>query len=164
MVSRLLNHLTTTRWHLRRAFPADVLDQIEAAISTGEHTHAGELRMAIEASLDSDDVFSNVSPRERALQVFNGLAVWDTADNNGVLIYVLYAEHAIEIVADRGYNQRINADIWREICAVAEVEFRAGRFANGAVALVSRISELISRHFPRQTNDFNELPNRPILL
>lgn len=160
---RLIRHLTT-RWHVRQAFDRKVLDRIEAAIRAVEALHAGELRMAIDAALDLEDVLSRVTARARAVEVFKSLQVWDTEHNNGVLIYILYADRAIEIVADRGYNHHVSADEWRAVCAAGEREFRSGRFADGAVELVNQVGRLIARHFPPRGDDLNELPDRPALL
>jgi len=149
---------------MQHAFTREVLNQIEAAIRSNEALHAGELRMAIEAALDFEDVLSRITARERAVEVFKRLQVWDTEHNNGVLIYILYADRAIEIVADRGYNHRVSADEWRTVCAAGELAFRSAQFADGAVALIDQVGRLIARHFPARIGDLNELPDRPTLL
>ena len=164
MLKRVALHVLTTRWHLRRAFPAAALDHVEAAIKSSELRHAGELRVVLEATLSIDELYTRATPRERAVAVFKDLHVWDTAANNGVLIYVLFAERAIEIVADRGYNERVQPEAWRAACAIAEKAFRAGDFESGLIGLVDATGELIARHFPLQVGDVNELSDRPVLL
>ena len=101
--------------------------------------------------------------RERAITMFGKLRVWDTADNNGVLIYLLLAEHAIEIVADRGLNAHVSTEQWRDIVATMRDAFRAGRFEDGLNAAIDAVDELLARHFPAQadTHNPNELPNAP---
>ena len=164
MLRRLLLHLVTTRWHLRRAFPEIALNHVEAAIKASELTHAGELRVVLEGALTLAEVMVKVTPRARAIAVFRDLHGWDTEANNGVVIYVLFAERAIEIIADRGFNGRVSDDEWRAACALAESEFRVGRFETGLVKLITAAGTLIARHFPLRAGDVNELADRPVLL
>jgi uncharacterized membrane protein len=161
-MKRLLTHLTMTRWHLRRAFSERVLDAIEAAIREAEKGHGGEIRFAIESDLPANEVLRGRTPRERALQTFAHLGVWDTHANNGVLIYLLYADRDVEIVADRGFNNLVSAEEWSSVCSKMETLFRAGDFERGAVEGIAAVSRLIARHFPAA--DRNELPDRPVIL
>jgi uncharacterized membrane protein len=163
---RWFRHLFALQRALHRAFPPAALDAIELAIDESERTHTGEIRFAIESALEPGDVWSGKTPRERALEVFAGLGVWDTDANNGVLIYVLLADHDVEIVADRGYNLRVGSDRWSAICDDMEQHFRGGRFQQGAVTGVKAVGQLIAAHFPHRPGgpDRDELPNRPALL
>lgn len=161
---RLLRHLLTTRWQLRRLFPAATLAAIEAAVRAAEREHSGEIRFAIETCLDLRRLLSGASPRDRARQLFGRLGVWDTRRNNGVLIYVLLAEQDIEIVADRGFDGVVQPAEWQEVCRCMENEFRAGHFEAGALAGIRRVSALIGRHFPAAPGDRNELPDAPAVL
>ncbi len=163
MLSRLRRHLFTTRAAVERAFPAATLAAIEAAISTSEQSHSAEIRFVLEPALDWRDLRDGMTPRARALQLFAELGVWDTAANNGVLVYVLYADRAIEIVADRGFSP-IETATWRALCAEAETAFRVGRFEAGSRALIERVGELAARRFPPQAGDADELPNAPLIL
>jgi len=151
-----------TRWHLTRAFPQRTLAAIEHAIETAEHAHGGEIRFALERELSVGDLWRNVSPRERAIELFGQLGVWDTADNNGVLVYVLLADHDVEIVADRGFAQRVTPEEWSEVCQSIEQAYRAGDFERGTLEGIANVSKLIARHYP--VSDHNEQPNRPIVL
>jgi len=164
MWKRLLSHLLTTRWHLRNAFTPAIMDEIERAIRASERRHAGELRVALEAALGVDDLLAGVTPRERALEVFNELRVWDTEQDNGILVYLLYADHALEIVADRGFNARVDDATWRALCEQATEAFRAGRYGPGLVRLVEEIGALVSRHYPPRPDDMNELPDSALFL
>lgn len=161
-VARLTRHIFMPRRSLRRAFDEAALDAIEKAIADTERTHGGEIRVALEASLDPAELFSDISPRQRALNAFSHLGVWDTELNNGVLIYVLWADRDVEIVADRGFNGRIGAQEWAEVCHRMEALFSQGSAALALIAGVQAAGALISRHFP--TADRNELPDRPTLL
>jgi uncharacterized membrane protein len=111
-IGRILTHLFTTAWSVRRAFPANLLDRIEETIRESEATHAGQIRFAVEHSLDLPELLRGVLARERAVEVFSTLRVWDTEQNNGVLIYLLLADHDVEIVADRGIHARVGAQGW----------------------------------------------------
>ena len=71
------------------------------------------MRFVVEASLTPHQLLHRVSARERALAVFSSLRIWDTAANNGVLIYVLLGDHAVEIIADRGVASQVDqAQTW----------------------------------------------------
>ena len=163
-ITRILKHLLLPAAAARRHFTPPVLSAIEAAIAETEAQHSGEIRFAIETTLDLERLWRDVSPRACALDAFAKLRVWDTAGNNGVLIYVLFADHDVEIVADRAVAERVSQSEWDAVCRVVQDEFRAGRFGEGAVAGVQAVGRLLARHFPRAGGDANELPNRPSLL
>jgi uncharacterized membrane protein len=167
-VTRLIRHAAATHWRTRRLFPPATLDAIEQAIARFERTHAGEIRFVIESALSPLHVLNTIAPRARALEVFAHLRVWDTERNNGVLIYVLLADRAVEIVADRGFEGRVSPAEWQAVCRLMEEQFRAGRFEAGSLAGVDAIGSLLTRHFPAQparaTQSHHELPDRPTLL
>ena len=162
--ARLLRH-----WFAmpsRRLFSEDSLARITAAIAEGESRHRGEVCFAVESALGARQVLRGVDARARAGEAFAALRVWDTAANNGVLLYVLLADHAIEIVADRGLSGLVDDAQWRAICARMEERFRAGDHEGGAIAGVEAVSALLAEHFPQDGHeaDEDELPNRPHLL
>jgi uncharacterized membrane protein len=161
---RLIRHLFATRWHTRRRFTPQVLAEIEAAIRAVEAQHAGEIRFAVETALDLGELSRGLASRHRALQVFGQLGVWDTAHNNGVLIYLLLADHIVEIVADRGIASRIPQSQWDELCAQMQRHYKVGQFAQGSIAGVRGVGRLLAQHFPGSRPDPDELPNQPILL
>jgi uncharacterized membrane protein len=161
---RLMRHLFATRWSTRRRFPPTVLAAIETATREAESQHAGEIRFAVETALDLPELWGDLAPRRRAGQVFGQLGIWDTAHNNGVLIYVLLADHVVEIVADRGIAAVIPQSEWDEVCREIERQFRARRFMEGSVAAVHAVGRLLARHFPAARHDADELPNQPVLL
>ena len=161
---RLLTHLMTTRWSLRRRFPPGTLAAIEAAIREAERQHSGEIRFAIETCLDFRRLWRGRDAAWRALDLFSRLRVWDTQQNNGVLIYLLLADRHIEIVPDRGFAGLVADAEWQVVCRCMETEFRAGHFETGALAGIRRVSVLIGRHFPPSAADRNELPNAPVVL
>jgi uncharacterized membrane protein len=161
---RLLRNLLTPFWILRWRYPAPVLARITARIAELERAHPGEVRFAVEHALELGDLISGITPRERALELFGLLRVWDTEYNNGVLIYVLHAEHAVEIVADRGIARAVPQAEWDALCRRVETDFRAGRHADAALAAVDGAAQLLQRYSPAPAATRNELPDQPLLL
>jgi uncharacterized membrane protein len=161
---RLLRHLCTTAARTRVLFSPAVLAQIEAAIGAAEAQHSGEIRFAVETALPLAALWHNVTARARAVQVFAHLRIWDTHANNGVLIYVLRADRAVEILADRGISARVSEAEWQAVCREVETQYRAGRYGDGSSAAVAGVARLLGQHFPGGGSGANELPNQPILL
>jgi uncharacterized membrane protein len=165
-IKRIFHHLLYPHWLARRAFPDAVMDRIEAAVAASEQGHHGEIRVAVEAALHVVPLLRGVDARQRAVQVFAELGVWDTAANNGVLIYLLLADRQVEIVADRGFHGRISSAQWEAICREMEALFVRGEFEAGALAGIGRIHALLRQHFPASVANVganvNELPDRPV--
>lgn len=164
MLRRILKHLFMPQWAVRRRFPPALMDEIQRCIAEVERRHPGELRFVVEHALEPGDLVSGLTPRERALEVFGLLRVWDTELNNGVLVYVLHAEHAVEIVADRGLARRVEQAEWDALCRQVETHFRANRFREGSIAAVEGAGRLLEQHFPPRKSGPNELPDQPLLL
>lgn len=162
--ARVLRHLFATHWGTRRRFTAEVLARIEQALQRIERQHAGELRFAVETAFDLPELWYGVTPRQRALQVFGQLGVWDTAGNNGVLIYVLLADRDVEIIADRAIAAGVSQTEWDAVCRDMEDHFRAGRYAEGSEAGIATIGRLLGKHFPGRGGDRDEQPNQAVLL
>ncbi len=118
----------------------------------------------VETALDGPDLRAGLTPRDRALQTFSDLHLWNTELRNGVLIYVLMADRDVEIVTDRGAAAVISETQWDGVCRLIEGHFREQRFAAGAVAGVEAVGRLLERHFPAQAHNRDELPNQPALL
>jgi uncharacterized membrane protein len=163
-LKRMLRHLFCTAARTRVLFSPAVLAQIEAAIGAAEAQHSGEIRFVVETALHPAALWHNVTPRQRALQVFAHLRIWDTHHNNGVLIYVLRADRAVEILADRGISARVSEAEWQAVCRKVEAHYRAGRYAEGSCAAVAGVARILGQHFPGGGSGANELPNQPILL
>jgi len=163
-LARLWRHLWCERATVRRRFPAALLTEVEQRIAAGETRHAAEVRVAIEASLGLPAVWSRMTPRERALEVFGALRVWDTEDNNGVLIYVLLADQTVEIVADRSAARAVSDAQWRAITEAMIRAFRAGRYRDGLLGAIDELESRLAEVFPASGHNPDELPNRPALL
>src|SRR6516162_1765006 len=112
---RWIKHLAAHS-RVSRLFPASALEAIHQAITAGEQRHSGQVRFAIEHASPLRDLWRGRSSRDRAHDAFAHLRVWDTEHNSGVLIYMLLADRAIEIVADRGIAARVPQSEWQTIC------------------------------------------------
>jgi uncharacterized membrane protein len=163
-IRRIGRHLLEHRWRLRRDFPPKVLAAIEQAIKAGEVTHSGQVRFVVEGALDGAPLFRDQPARERALDIFSHLRIWDTTHNNGVLIYLLLADRDVEIIADRGIDAKVGADGWEKICTEMETDFRSGNFERGAIRGIEAVSRQLAAHFPGHGGGPNELPDAPVVI
>jgi uncharacterized membrane protein len=162
-LERFWRHVVMTPWKAARAFPAATMERIQREIAEQEARHRGEVCFVVEAELTTAQLWQGLTSRERARQVFAAEGIWNTEENNGVLIYVLLAEHKVEIVADRGIDRRADPGAWQGIVDAMDAHFRAGRFEQGAVEGLQAVGALLQRHFPAQGEARNELADRPIL-
>ncbi|HZR68420.1 MAG TPA: TPM domain-containing protein [Burkholderiales bacterium] len=164
-LARFARHFFGSHHTVRAAFPEATLGAIERAIGEGEKRHSGQIEFAIEASLPIPALLRGLTARERALEWFARLRVWDTEHNSGVLVYLLLADRRIEIVADRGIHSKVGTASWEAICGEMQRRFAQGRFEEGVVLGVRAISDLLAAHFPRGAGEQpNELPDRPVVL
>ena len=159
---RVLRHLLVPAWRARAAFSVPVLAAIERAIADSERGHGGQIRFAAEPALELGALLRGQSGRERAIEVFSELRVWDTERNNGVLIYLLLADRDVEIVADRGIARQVAPERWQAICRDMETELRAGRLEHGVVRGIAAVGFELTKHFPGAGE--GELPDAPTLL
>jgi uncharacterized membrane protein len=163
-LSRWLKHAFMPPWCWRLSFPADVLNDIEKAVKQSESQHSGELRFAIENSLAPGWVWHRMAARHRAAQVFSNLRVWDTEENSGVLIYVQLADREVHILADRGISKRVEQAEWDRIAQLIQTQFHDKRFREGSLQGIAEITNLLAAHFPANSDNDNELPNRPVII
>ena len=163
-IGRIARHLVEHRWRVRRVFPPKVLANIEAVIRTGETTHAGQVRFVVEGALDGVPLLHNQPARARALDIFSHLRIWDTKHNNGVLIYLLLADRKVEIIADRGIDEKVGTEGWQLICRDMEADFTEGRFETGVIKGIEAVSRELAKHFPPDGHPRNELPDAPVVL
>ena len=163
-IGRIGKHLLLNRGRVRRAFPRPALANIERAIKASEAVHAGQIRFAVEGALDGAALFRDQPARDRAIDVFAELRLWDTAHRNGILIYLLLADRDVEIVADRGIAEKVPQAEWETICRQMEAEFRSGNFEGGVLKGIAAATQLLAKHFPAAGQRPNELPDRPVVL
>ena len=164
--SRLLKHRWLDESDARRALGEAALARLQARVTASERLHSGEIRICVEAGLPLSYLWRRASARDRALTLFGKLRVWDTEHNNGVLIYLLLAERRIEIVADRGLNQHIDAEHWAQIARDMSAAFKFAQFELGLNQAVDAVGELLRRHFPLApgASNPNELADLPVIL
>ncbi|MBS2132106.1 TPM domain-containing protein (plasmid) [Burkholderia thailandensis] len=163
-IRRIIRHLLTTHWMVRRAFSRDARAAIGRAIKACDAGHAGAVCFAVEGALHSAALLRGQSARERAIEVFSQLRVWDTEHNNGVLIYVLLADRAVEIVADRGVHEKVGETGWQAICAPMETAFRQAAYRDGAVKGIQAVAQHLTTHYPAIGPNRDELPDAPVML
>jgi uncharacterized membrane protein len=166
-IGRLLRH----RWHdeaaVHRLLPPEALARIGQRVAASERRHTGQIRICIEAGLPWSYIRRHATARQRAITLFGKLRVWDTAQNNGVLIYLLLAERAIEIVADRGIDTHVDAADWAALAGRMATAFRDGRYEDGVTQALEEVSALLVAHFPADPGAAphgNELPDAPVVL
>ena len=162
-VLRLLKHRLFDEGDARRALGEAAMARIEAHVRESETRHSGEIRVCVEAGLPLSYLWRDATARERAVTLFGKLRVWDTEANNGVLIYLLLAEHAIEIVADRAVARLVPQAEWDRLAATMADAFRAGRFEDGLMQAIEGVERHLVQHFPLAEGvaNPNELPDRP---
>ena len=163
-LKRVVRHLLMNRWRVALAFPPRTLSAIEDSIVASHKTHAGQVRFAVEGALHSALLLRGEDARTRAVEVFSQLRVWDTEQNNGVLIYLLLADRDVEIVADRGVHAKVDANDWESICRTMEAEFRLSNYESGVVKGIGDVTELLKKHFPASVTSFEELSPDPVVL
>lgn len=170
--TRILRHAWWDASDSRRALPPDAAQRLAEWVAESERHHSGEIRLCVEAGLPlhmlwpvPDEVSFPVVIRQRARDWFGRLGVWDTQHNNGVLIYVLLAERAIEIVADRGLDAHVGQAQWQAQLDTLRDAFRRGEFEQGLAAVVREVGALLERHFPAEPGQANpnELPDAVVL-
>lgn len=163
---RLLKHRWLDESDASRALGAGALRRLQERVAASERVHSGEIRICVEASLPLSYLWRQASARDRAVALFGKLRVWDTEHNNGVLLYLLLAEHRIEIVADRGLNQHIATAQWVQIAHEMSAAFRSGQFEQGLNQAIDAVSKLLSNYFPLapDASNPNELADAPLIL
>lgn len=168
-IRRLWRHRWLDEHDTRRAIDPELVQRLARRVRASEQRHRGEVRFCVEASLPNSYLLRDSAMREivrqRALTMFSKLRVWDTEENNGVLIYLLLAEHAIEIVADRGLNKHVSPAQWQAMVRRMGSAFIAGEFETGLTQALEEVSALLVEHFPATQGEQkgNQLPDSPVL-
>jgi uncharacterized membrane protein len=162
--ARTLRHLLLPDWWPLRHWPGPLRARIQEAIRRSETLHQAELRLVIEAGLPLACLKATHTARDRAIELFARLGVWDTEENSGVLIYLQLIDRRVEIVADRGIHARVGQAFWDQVCRDMEAEFRAGRMEAGALAAIAAITAVLVAHFPAAADNRNELPDDVVVL
>jgi len=164
-LGRIWRHLWLDESDTRKAIPRELAERLKDRVAASEQRHTGQVRICVEAALPLSYLWRNETPRQRAVTMFGKLRVWDTEHNNGVLIYLLLAERAIEIVADRGLARHVAPHEWHAIVERMRSALREGRFEDGLTQALEEVSALLVERFPAQAGEGNpnELPDAPVL-
>ena len=164
--ARLVRH-RWTEMHMRKALPQQALRELEALIAHSELRHTGQVRICVEAGLPFSYIWRDATARQRALSMFGKLRVWDTEHNNGVLIYLLLADHAIEIVADRALHRTMSEEQWQTLISDMQSAFQGGHFHIGLMSALERVGRQLETHFPRRqdqaASNTDGLPDAPVI-
>jgi uncharacterized membrane protein len=173
---QLLRTTLRHRWldesDTRRVIDAAMLERLRARVAASETRHTGEIRIYVEAGLPMPYLWRHLRQqapmqslvRERATEMFGALRVWDTHHNNGVLIYLLLAEHEIELVADRGLNAIVQPADWQAMVQRMGKAFSSGKFEDGLTQALAEVSAPLIAHFPAgPVANANDLPDTPVL-
>ncbi|MBC7434779.1 MAG: TPM domain-containing protein [Bdellovibrionales bacterium] len=165
LLRRMFKHRWLDESDARRAIPAEMAERLRARVAASESRHSGEIRIYIEAGLPLSYLWRKATARERAVAMFGRLRVWDTQDNNGVLIYLLLAERAIELVADRGLNQCVAPAEWQAMVSRMGAAFTEGRYEDGLTQAIAEVSALLVQNYPSRPGqaNVNELPDAPVI-
>lgn len=165
ILARILRHRWLDESDTHKAIPPQLVNRLMHRVAASEQRHSGQIRIYVEAGLPMSYLWRGAGARERAVALFGKLRVWDTESNNGVLIYLLLAENAIEIVADRGLASRVAQHEWQAIVARMGSAFRDARFEDGLTQALEEVSALLVAHFPLRAGETtaNELPDQPVL-
>jgi uncharacterized membrane protein len=163
-LKRFFRHVWMSPLIARRSFSRPTFTAIEEAVTACEKTHRGQIRFVVEPELTTHQLWMRLSSRARAVEVFSGLRVWDTEENNGVLVYVLLADRKVEIIADRGIHKHVGDARWQAICKEMEHHFRRGEFRDGSVNAINKIGVELAHYFPAQGTQTNEQSDAPVML
>jgi len=151
-IQRLFKHWFTGPREAARAFPLDALERLQQIITEGEQTHRAEVRLIIEAAMPLRKVWRGMSTRQRAIDLFGSYRVWDTEENNGVLLYLNLAEHQLELVTDRAAARAVTHEDWQKICDPMLAAFRQGAYEEGTAQGLRAIHRELHEVFPAQAD------------
>ncbi len=164
-LKRIFKHRWLDESAARRVLPPELLQRLTQAVAASERRHTGEVRICVEAGLPLGYLWRGATARERAVMLFGKLRVWDTEHNNGVLIYLLLADHSIELVADRGLNNAVSGAQWKSMVDRLAGALRERRFEDGLTQALEEVSAVLVEHCPLATGQSraNELPDEPAI-
>lgn len=127
--------------------------KVVAAIAAAESRTSGEIRVLVGRDKAEEPVLA-------AERHFERLGMTETAERNGVLIFLAPRSHTFAIVGDTAIHEKCGEAFWQGVAGSMEAHFKRGEFTEGLVNGVQRAGELLALNFPRRPDDRNELPNR----
>ena len=143
---RWLRHCFYMPWRTRHYFNPEARDRIQQAVTAAEQGHSGEIQVIIEGHLPLNMAWVT-STHSRAQQLFALYGVWDTAHNSGVLLYINLCERQVEIVADRGINQQVDAVHWQQVCAAISDKLAAGLYTDAVVSGIDMLGNTLAEFY-----------------
>ena len=97
--------------------------------------------------------------RQRAVRAFYERGLHRTREGNGILIFISLLEHKVWILGDRGINAVIPPERWTSLASVLATGIREGRMVETLVTIIAEVGDILTKHYPRRTDDSNELPD-----
>ncbi len=127
--------------------------RIIAAIKQAENNTSGEIRVHLESKNKEKPSMQYV------WEVFNKIGMTQTKAANGVLFYIDVKHRQLTIIADKGINEVVPSDFWKDVTKVVLNQFKNSSYADGLVEGILLVGEKLKTFFPHQTDDRNELPD-----
>lgn len=158
----LWRHLWLDEKDARRWIGAAGLERLARRVQEGERAHGAEIRICVEAALPIRRLLHRCSPRARAIELFGRLGVGRTSNHRGVLLYVLLADRAIELVLDPVLHATVPAERWASVVQAAGPALMAGQpeqGLNAALEALNAVLGLYAASAPDIVPDRNELPD-----
>jgi uncharacterized membrane protein len=137
-----------------RYFSEEENQRIVAAIQKAEQRTSGEVRIYVEKRC------RYVDPVLRALEIFLSLKMTETAQRNGVLIYLAMKDRQLAVYGDEGIHSKVGYTFWNEEVKTMLQHFNKENYVDGIVQIIHDIGEVLVQHFPYDgKTDKNELPD-----
>jgi len=126
--------------------------RIETAIAEAEKTTSGELCVYV-SHKERHDALAFAKRR------FQQLGMSKTKQRNAVLIYIVPRTREFAVLGDVGIHQKCGDAFWKEIADGMSARMKAGQFTEAITHAVHELGEVLQKHFPRERDDTDELPN-----
>ncbi|MFT5885610.1 MAG: putative membrane protein [Arcticibacterium sp.] len=128
-------------------------DKISSAIQEAELKTSGEVKVHVEEYCPEDN------PIERAKEVFCLLSLDHTALRNGVLFYLSIRDRQFAVLGDKGIYEAVGEKLWEEERDLLHDYLHSGNTVEGLCLAINKAGEALSKHFPYQSDDVNEISN-----
>lgn len=146
---------------IEKYFSDSDLKVISQNIGLLENDTEGEIRLCVQIKKGFFE--KKKSPREIAIKQFLKMEMHKTKNRTGVLIYILLDERKFEILGDEGINKIIPEKHWDEIAIAVRNEFKADNYLQGVLNCINLIGVKLKHHFPRKSDDTDELSNDVVI-
>ncbi len=136
----------------------DELLRISNKIKEAEKSTAGEVCVTIREHRHF--LKRKKTIRELAEEEFSRIGIDKTRDKTGILIFILLEERQFYILADSGINQKVPENTWHTIKEEMQNNFSQGEFCKGILHGIDEVGIVLSKHFPRKSDDTNEISDQ----